>query len=83
MDTLSIALMKKVAKSCKMTKMCFVKNKKRFCTGFPQIFYFYIDIDFFLCYNEPWYLGVAQLVACYLGVVEAVGSSPITQTKRF
>ncbi len=26
------------------------------------------------------YLGVAQLVARYLGVVEAVGSSPVTQT---
>ena len=25
-------------------------------------------------------LGVAQLVARYLGVVEAVGSSPVTQT---
>ena len=27
-------------------------------------------------------LGVAQLVACYLGVVEVVGSSPVTQTKK-
>ena len=26
------------------------------------------------------YLGVAQLVARYLGVVEAAGSSPVTQT---
>ena len=26
------------------------------------------------------YLGVAQMVACYLGVVEAVGSNPATQT---
>ena len=26
-------------------------------------------------------LGVAQLVARYLGVVEAVGSSPVTQTR--
>ena len=26
-------------------------------------------------------LGVAQLVARYLGVVEAAGSSPVTQTK--
>ena len=26
------------------------------------------------------WLGVAQLVARYLGVVEAVGSSPVTQT---
>lgn len=25
-------------------------------------------------------LGVAQMVARYLGVVEAVGSSPVTQT---
>ena len=30
--------------------------------------------------NVP-YLGVAQLVARYLGVVEAVGSSPVTQTR--
>ena len=28
------------------------------------------------------YLGVAQLVARYLGVVEAAGSSPVTQTKN-
>ena len=28
-------------------------------------------------------LGVAQLVACYLGVVEVVGSSPVTQTKSY
>ena len=28
------------------------------------------------------HLGVAQLVARYLGVVEAVGSSPVTQTMR-
>ena len=27
-------------------------------------------------------LGVAQMVARYLGVVEAVGSSPVTQTMR-
>ena len=27
-------------------------------------------------------LGVAQLVARYLGVVEAVGSSPVTQTSK-
>ena len=31
-------------------------------------------------YNILCHLGVAQLVACYLGVVEAVGSSPATQT---
>jgi hypothetical protein len=30
----------------------------------------------------PVYLGVAQLVACYLGVVEAAGSSPVTQTRE-
>ena len=29
--------------------------------------------------NTPYDLGVAQLVARYLGVVEAVGSSPVTQ----
>ena len=28
------------------------------------------------------HLGVAQLVARYLGVVEAAGSSPVTQTKN-
>ena len=28
------------------------------------------------------YLGVAQLVARYLGVVEAAGSSPVTQIKK-
>ena len=31
--------------------------------------------------KKPAYLGVAQLVARYLGVVEAAGSSPVTQTK--
>ena len=30
--------------------------------------------------DRAWYLGVAQLVARYLGVVEAAGSSPVTQT---
>ena len=30
----------------------------------------------------PVYMGVAQLVACYLGVVEAAGSSPVTQTRE-
>ena len=30
----------------------------------------------------PVYLGVAQLVARYLGVVEAAGSSPVTQTRK-
>ena len=29
-----------------------------------------------------WYLGVAQMVARYLGVVEAAGSNPVTQTKK-
>ena len=29
-----------------------------------------------------WHLGVAQMVARYLGVVEAAGSNPVTQTKR-
>ena len=32
--------------------------------------------------RSGWYLGVAQLVARYLGVVEAAGSSPVTQTKN-
>lgn len=27
-------------------------------------------------------LGVAQVVARYLGVVEAAGSSPVTQTRK-
>ena len=35
------------------------------------------------CHHYPlYYLGVAQLVARYLGVVEAVGSSPVTQIKN-
>ena len=29
-----------------------------------------------------WYLGVAQMVARYLGVVEAAGSNPVTQTNK-
>ena len=29
-----------------------------------------------------WNLGVAQMVARYLGVVEAAGSNPVTQTKN-
>ena len=37
---------------------------------------FYIEYDT-MCFTN---LGVAQLVACYLGVVEVVGSSPVTQT---
>ena len=28
------------------------------------------------------FLGIAQMVARYLGVVEAVGSNPATQTKQ-
>ena len=32
-------------------------------------------------YNTKSNLGVAQMVARYLGVVEAVGSNPATQTK--
>lgn len=43
---------------------------------------FAIDFQGGLWYNFPYHLGVAQLVACYLGVVEAVGSSPATQTKK-
>ena len=55
------------------------------------IFKFPIDKRFSLCYNitrcekDPnttviGNLGVAQVVERYLGVVEAVGSSPATQT---
>ena len=45
---------------------------------------FPLDKDRKLCYNKPVIkkLGVAQLVACYLGVVEAAGSSPVTQTRN-
>ena len=32
------------------------------------------------CLETDVHLGVAQLVARYLGVVEAAGSSPVTQT---
>lgn len=32
--------------------------------------------------HSPTYLGVAQMVARYLGVVEAAGSSPVTQTNK-
>ena len=47
-----------------------------------------VDFTVIICYNiYRWLksnrlnrLGVAQLVARYLGVVEAVGSSPVTQT---
>ena len=41
-----------------------------------------LDLRAALWYNtECCHLGVAQLVARYLGVVEAAGSSPVTQTK--
>ena len=48
-------------------------------------------LDFYkaMCYNNQvaretsrQYLGVAQLVARYLGVVEAASSSLVTQTKK-
>ncbi len=32
--------------------------------------------------KRRWFLGVAQLVARYLGVVEAASSSLVTQTKK-
>ena len=35
-----------------------------------------------IIYESSGHLGVAQLVARYLGVVEAAGSSPVTQTKK-
>ncbi len=35
-----------------------------------------------MCYNSSVHLGVAQLVARYLGVVEAASSSLVTQTKN-
>ena len=41
-----------------------------------------------MCYNVQAHkrssknLGIAQMVARYLGVVEAVGSNPATQTKQ-
>ena len=48
-----------------------------------------LDIRKKMCYNNralglsPWSnLGVAQLVARYLGVVEAASSSLVTQTKQ-
>ena len=47
-----------------------------------MIFQKSIDTHTKKCYNKRRYrkLGVAQLVARYLGVVEAAGSSPVTQT---
>ena len=44
-----------------------------------------IDTPTGLCYNNKAqlkHLGVAQLEARYLGVVEAAGSNPVTQTKK-
>ena len=35
-----------------------------------------------MVYFTALHLGVAQLVARYLGVVEAAGSSPVTQTNK-
>ena len=35
-----------------------------------------------IIYESAGHLGVAQLVARYLGVVEAAGSSPVTQTRK-
>ena len=44
---------------------------------------FTLDYCVSLCYNPCcWYLGVAQVVERYLGVVEAAGSSPVTQIKN-
>ncbi len=43
---------------------------------------FILDVMKKLCYNnQAGNLGVAQLVARYLGVVEAASSSLVTQTK--
>ena len=43
---------------------------------------FILDVMKKLCYNnQAGNLGVAQLVARYLGVVEAARSSRVTQTK--
>ena len=39
-------------------------------------------IEYAIMYELSRDLGVAQLVARYLGVVEAAGSSPVTQTKK-
>ena len=61
--------------------MFFKKNKK-------YIFQKALDKKDLLCYNivvsekSADDLGVAQLVARYLGVVEAASSSLVTQTKR-
>ena len=45
-----------------------------------------LDLCAYLCYNtmafRRMYLGVAQLVARYLGVVEAARSSRVTQTNK-
>ena len=50
---------------------------------FLKIFQKHLDNLLLLCYNKSvGYLGVAQLVARYLGVVEAASSSLVTQTSR-
>ena len=41
---------------------------------------FPLDCAIIIPAEKKQHLGVAQLVARYLGVVEAVGSSPVTQT---
>ena len=43
-----------------------------------------VDIAWRVCYNKKAvrHLGVAQLGARYLGVVEAAGSSPVTQIEK-
>ena len=46
-----------------------------------------LEISVSPCYNneavrDGCYLGVAQMVARYLGVVEAAGSNPVTQTRE-
>ena len=41
-----------------------------------------LDKSLPLCYNKYCHRGVAQVVARYLGVVEAVGSSPVTPTRQ-
>ncbi len=41
-----------------------------------------LDFRALMCYNSSVHLGVAQLVARYLGVVEAASSSLVTQTKN-
>ena len=59
----------KIAKDCERLR----KTKKRGLTE-PH------DCAIMHRLYRAGYLGVAQLVARYLGVVEAAGSSPVTQT---